>query len=309
MKKVISFGIIMLFLSTCFSTTATTDKSNNYPSFGGNILYVGGSGPGNYSTIQAAVENASDGDTVFVYHGFYPQEYDIKGSIDITKSINLVGEEKHTTIVNGTMGALVCIEGLSVNLSGFTFQNGSPLVEVGRHGGSGDVREANIYDNIFLDASDFAIIAWKGTVTISNNTLSNDCWGIHFRNSKGSIVNNRITDCNVGIDLLDSRCQVHRNLIQGTSVGISTASWALVSENNFIQNGRDAEFANLLFLYAITRPLYWHNYWDDWKSPSPRPIPGSFSIMFNHISGIGPFPRVCFDWHPAQKPYKISGMR
>ncbi|MEF8847999.1 MAG: hypothetical protein V5A68_02570 [Candidatus Thermoplasmatota archaeon] len=30
------------------------------------ILYVGGRGPGNYSTIQNAIDNANTGDTVFV---------------------------------------------------------------------------------------------------------------------------------------------------------------------------------------------------------------------------------------------------
>jgi hypothetical protein len=35
------------------------------PFIGGNILYVGGSGPENYTRIQDAVDNASDGDTVF----------------------------------------------------------------------------------------------------------------------------------------------------------------------------------------------------------------------------------------------------
>jgi uncharacterized membrane protein len=34
----------------------------------GATLYVGGGGSGNYSTIQAAIDNASDGDTVFVYY-------------------------------------------------------------------------------------------------------------------------------------------------------------------------------------------------------------------------------------------------
>ena len=33
----------------------------------GNILYVGGSGPGNFTSIQDAVNNASEGDTVFVF--------------------------------------------------------------------------------------------------------------------------------------------------------------------------------------------------------------------------------------------------
>ena len=38
----------------------------------GNTLYVGGSGPGNYTRIQDAIDNASDGDTVFVYDDSSP---------------------------------------------------------------------------------------------------------------------------------------------------------------------------------------------------------------------------------------------
>ena len=37
----------------------------------GNTLYVGGYGPGNYSKIQYAVENATSGDTIYVYSKIY----------------------------------------------------------------------------------------------------------------------------------------------------------------------------------------------------------------------------------------------
>ena len=37
-----------------------------------NISYVGGSGPGNYSKIQDAIENATKGDTVFVFDDSSP---------------------------------------------------------------------------------------------------------------------------------------------------------------------------------------------------------------------------------------------
>jgi len=33
----------------------------------GNILYVGGDGEGNYTNIQDAINDAKDGDTIFVY--------------------------------------------------------------------------------------------------------------------------------------------------------------------------------------------------------------------------------------------------
>lgn len=58
----------------------------------GNTLYVGGSGPGNYSSIQDAVDDAVDGDTVFVYSGIYNE------TITIDKSINLIGENKDAII-------------------------------------------------------------------------------------------------------------------------------------------------------------------------------------------------------------------
>lgn len=34
-------------------------------------LYVGGAGPGNYTTIQTAVNDANPGDSIFVYSGVY----------------------------------------------------------------------------------------------------------------------------------------------------------------------------------------------------------------------------------------------
>ena len=65
---------------------------------------MGGSGPNNYTKIQDAIDNASDGDTVFVYDGTYYE------NIIINKSINLTGENKDTTIIDGNgMNMLLAI--------------------------------------------------------------------------------------------------------------------------------------------------------------------------------------------------------
>jgi hypothetical protein len=61
----------------------------------GRTLYVGGSKPGNYTKIQDAIDNASDGDTVFMYSGRYNE------SIFINKSIVVCGQERNTTFIEG----------------------------------------------------------------------------------------------------------------------------------------------------------------------------------------------------------------
>ena len=100
---------------------------------GGNILYVGGSGANNYTKIQDAINAASNGDTIFVYSGTYYE------NVVINKSINLIGEDKNTTIIDGNgIGNVVYITANNVNLSGFSIINsgyaGSGISIAGNYG-------------------------------------------------------------------------------------------------------------------------------------------------------------------------------
>lgn len=101
MKKSIAIGIISLFIigtighmAVGFDTGEYQPKEKSLLHFG-NTFYVGGSGPGNFSTIQEAIDHAYDGDTIFVYNGTY------KEHIIIDKQINLVGENRNNTIIHG----------------------------------------------------------------------------------------------------------------------------------------------------------------------------------------------------------------
>jgi parallel beta-helix repeat protein len=89
------------------------------PTSRGNWLYVGGSGPGNYTRIQDAIDNATDGDTVFVYNGIYYE------NIILDKSINLTGEIRETTIIDANYyGSSICLRNSSgIMINGFTFQH------------------------------------------------------------------------------------------------------------------------------------------------------------------------------------------
>jgi len=121
----------------------------------GATLYVGGGGSGNYSTIQAAIDNASDGDTVFVY--YVPWNYN--EHILINKSINLIGE----------------------NYFGMR-----PIID-----GGGDPHVVYVSDVNYFNMSWFEVINsgtgpdWSGiyiisssNVNISNNKVRDNCYGI-----------------------------------------------------------------------------------------------------------------------------------
>jgi len=89
-------AIILLFISLAFapSTLGKIEQSSISP-LDGDVLYVGGDGPGNYSTIQSAIDNASDGDLIYIYSGIYYEP------LTLRKSLTLQGQDANTTIIDG----------------------------------------------------------------------------------------------------------------------------------------------------------------------------------------------------------------
>lgn len=90
----------------------------------GTKLYVGGSGPGNFSTIQSAINAASNGDTIIVYAGTY-----YESQIVIDKSLIVQGAGSSSSIIDGN-GATLSSTGLvkiiangDVTFSGFTVKD------------------------------------------------------------------------------------------------------------------------------------------------------------------------------------------
>ena len=120
MKKqiILCIGITILFLGACITSSIAIDNPIT-PINSGNTLYVGGTGPSNYTKIQDAIDNASDGDVIFVFNGTYQEK-----TIKIEKTIKLLGEDRNTTILDGEFseGIIVTIKSRDVTISGFTFQ-------------------------------------------------------------------------------------------------------------------------------------------------------------------------------------------
>ena len=95
-RKWLAIGIILLFVGVTIAPAMAQVNEKFQSTTRGNWLYVGGSGPGNYTRIQDAIDNACDGDTVFVYDDSSPY-YE---KIFIDKSIHVLGENKNTTVID-----------------------------------------------------------------------------------------------------------------------------------------------------------------------------------------------------------------
>ena len=133
MKKIVKTTLIMMMLiiSTNIYIVNANVATNNDEDFKIEIIgptddfllesktfYVDDDGIADFTSIQSAINAAEEYDTVFVYAGIYNED------IYIERPVYLRGEEKETTIINGTgEDNVVTIVGNYIEISNFTIQN------------------------------------------------------------------------------------------------------------------------------------------------------------------------------------------
>ena len=257
LRKGLSVGIILLFVGTCIIPAIAEDIEKPLPSSRGNWLYVGGNGPGTYTKIEDAIDNASDGDTVFVYNDSSPY---YENTIVINTSISLIGENKNTTIIDGGGWSYSVIQIIAsdVKISGFTIQNNSLDTRCTgiliRDPGGKIVRNTNISDNIFIDTANAIMEIKTRHSLISKNLIqsgglhNNTVFGISSAFASSTIKDNIILNPRfIGIDAQFTHCLIEGNIIQNGSQ--PTSSFGInqrVCWNKIIDN----EITN--FMFALT---------------------------------------------------------
>jgi len=321
LRKGLAVAVILLFIgmSVVPSTAVQELKEKSFPiSYDGDTLYVGGEGPNNYTRIQDAVDNSSDGDTVFVYSGFYNDYFpQYLCCVKIHKSIKLLGEDKYTTIIDGGSNRdVIRISADYVEISGFTIQNSTLDIHIR---GSGidqfytDCEYSTIYDNIIRD-NYYGISNYLDPKSeIYGNIISENIYGLLIWGKNTSIYGNIIENNNGGILTRDISITIHNNHFEGNEIGLDLFNSKLTgTENNFIDNEIHAYYEKELIFIDLILPFRYkntwrNNYWDDWKLPIPRPIRGGWSYFsLPLMKTFGPFPSFQFDRRPAITPYNIE---
>jgi parallel beta-helix repeat protein len=177
MKKGLVIAVIFLFIGVTLIPNIDASRFKSSTSaisnqrYDGNTLYVGGSGAGNYTHIQNAIDNASSGDTILVYNGTY-YEYIIVDKQLFIKGIQIEREEP-PTIDSGQDNDVV-----TINADGCLFENFKVKNVYGgyNHRGITLTSNNNIINKCYSYETGYDIVL----STSSNNVITNNQLnGIH----------------------------------------------------------------------------------------------------------------------------------
>jgi nitrous oxidase accessory protein len=238
--------------------------------------------PDDYPTIQSAIANANEGDTIFVKKGTY-----VENPI-INKTVSLVGEDRNSTVIDVTAG--LSVEKDNVTVTGFTIFDGW----------RGIILSAN-YCNISgnkITSSTNGIVAFGYENYITGNIFESiglsSAIQLNFAN-RNYVINNYIDSCIEGIQIWQNsnnntiidntiiNCQDHairfqysnnntvtRNNITNSGCGTSIygSNNNTIVNNNYFDNafqfsaGEDyyLTFGNNRSINAINK-----NYWSDYN--------------------------------------------
>ena len=224
--------ILILILSISFLITTKVDVKSN-----SEIIRV----PEDYPVIQWAINAAEPGDTILVSSGIYYER------IVINKTLNLIGENKWTTILDGlNTGDVITVKANGVKISGFTIRKAGTHTDIYNCGIRLQASHCIILNNLIRDAYTCISIAGDYNV-IKQNIIKVSIWGgigveIEIGADNNILLNNLVTGeetaFSIGLDLTYcSKNKIVGNTISNHQWGIRyQASGNILFHNNFIGN-------------------------------------------------------------------------
>lgn len=327
--------ICMLMITAVVPLSATPSLEKTTRSMKmDDALYVGGSGPNNYTTIQDAIDNATDGDIVYVFDDSSPY-YE---NIVVGKSITLQGENKDTTIIDGSNRSHgVDITADYVTVTGFTIQHCHNNEKLNTTSGillsssNNTIKDTILLQNLYgiSNIRNYSLPLRTGFNNITENQFINNTGGVYFVNeSNNAISKNIFSQSGVGIMLMGalntvvsfntltengggimmiytSNTLIYRNNLTYNKGGLATVDTNAdhILQNNFIGNTKHNAVSSQQFVYKnLFMSVYYHtqfqrNVWDENYWDGPRMFPYIiFGVFKLHFN---------IDWHPAQEPYDL----
>ena len=175
---------LLILLLIQLITMSVQGVQISIPSNDDNIIVVDINGEGDYTSIQEAIDKAKPGSTISVKKGVYSE------IIIIKKQINLIGEDKNSTLINPISEKnkyAISLGAPDIIIQSFSIKNGAPgLYTNGIRiiSPKTEVRNCNVFD------TPVGIAIWT-----SNNIIDN----CHFWNCKDegiALIGSSYSECN-----------------------------------------------------------------------------------------------------------------
>ncbi len=269
-----------------------------------NILYVGGSGPNNYTELQDAINASVSGEKIIVFAGTYG---------GATVNVSLLYLEGR-----GAITGAIKINANSVTLDGFIIKDSYHAVTI--DGNYNEIKNCNILNssygikiNGYYDKISHTL---KGTHNKihQNKIFNNGYYGIWIDHGENNdITQNEIYRNEIGIYLQKSHEHlVAYNTIRNNDIGVKIQGGEnnMVKRNSIVDNDKRGIYfcchshnntvyennfiGNDLHAYCYSGENLWDfgghgNYWDDYDGG------GVYVIYGENI-----------DHHPSSTPYDVS---
>jgi|GEM_PF-1222060 len=196
----------------------------------GRFLHVGGKGAGNYSTIEEALNNASNGDTIIVHSGTYNENF----SVNI--SVAIIG--KNATLKTG---------GIEIYADDVKIEN-LTIEGYGKGNGITCYGDAAYIKNSTLHKFNNTIEIYGKKCRISNSILRNSMCGVWLNKSKDVIIDNN-TIYNIWYGVWGEKCRNVSIIQDNFSYNHWYAVWmegkdGIICCNDFIHNWYSVYFYN-----------------------------------------------------------------
>jgi len=293
-----------------------------------------------YCKIQYALDNASDGETIFVYNGIYDEK------IIINKSINLMGENRENTVIRGTYeepdsdlsgnNIVITIKANHVNITGFNITSIGGYLHNLKFTREccgvylNNYSDCNISGNNFYNLGHFGIKVLRGENTIIKNNilykaLDKEGCNIFLDSSNHSLVKNNYLFKSTICCLWISRCTdcgIQDNIMLGSpsEIVLQKDDNNIVSGNIIDNNAKNSDASGIFLVESDRNTIKNNNFisafisvksidffdsygniWDGNYWGRPMILP---KLIFGRAGAEFFIPLVNIDHHPLKEPYK-----
>lgn len=256
-----------------------------------------------YPSIQEAMNNATEGGTLYVSQGQYLEH------LSVNKPLVLIGEDKDTTIVDGTNnGTVFYVDTDNTLISNFRIQSsgcacaGYCGINIESNHKNINITDSNIisdgfgiqmdraqsvsitYNNI-TGCNDFCMVLHDSTrVSILENNIQDNIFGINIVGSTQTVVfNNNITRSHDGISLTksDNNTITYNNITSNGMYGIyiSQSNDNVFHHNSLMANSDQVSNHNSTNIWDDGSE---GNYWSDYNGTGSTPYVIDAENQDNH---------------------------